>query len=120
MIHNIEDLIKFLDPEKDYSKSELKELFPKKGCRKKTTRAEKKILMKYLNLYARYRRYAGSYPMDFYDNVAAKLGWEKRRVIKWYNNKRNMSAQNQKTQKKKLGKLPKGRILHKKRTKKFL
>ena len=105
----------FLDPEGDYPEIEFKSLVNahSKRKRKKTSRKEKKILVKYLNLFARHRKYEGRYPPHFYDILATKLGWEKERVVKWYNNKRNLSAQNKKirTKKKRL-------VFEKKRSKK--
>lgn len=91
----------FLDPEGDYLDIELNTLIgsTSKRKRKKTSRKEKKILVKYLNLFARHQKYERRYPPHFYDILVTKLGWERERVVKWYNNKRNLSAQNQKLKK---------------------
>lgn len=104
----LEDLQNLLDPDGDYLKTEFATLIglnPKKTLnpktRKKTSRKEKKILMKYMNLYAGDLQSKRRYPPHFYDILVTKLGWERERVVKWYNNKRNLSAQNKKNKKNK-------------------
>ena len=87
------------DPECDYLDDEFRTLFLKKKekkplAQKKDTHEVYKPLREAPSLRGQLS------PPDFYDRVAAKIDWERQRVVKWFDNKRNMSAQNRKNQKK--------------------